>query len=127
MIAPWKPAGYTSVAPYLMVPDASVAIDFLVRVFDAHELARHPGPNGRVMHAELRIDDTVVMMAEASAGWPQLPAHVHVYVSDVDECHSRALAAGAESVQAPVKKDDPDRRGGFAHSGVTWWIATHQP
>lgn len=77
------------------------------------------------MHAEVRIDDSVVMLADAAEGWSPIPAHVHVYVRDVDATYKRALAAGATSVQAPVKKDDADKRGGVqGASGTTWWIAT---
>ncbi len=121
----YKPEGYTSVAPYLVVDGAVRTINFLVRVFDATELRRYPTPDGRIRHAEVRIGDTVVMVADGNAGWPPIGAHVHVYVPDVDAAYERALAAGAMSVQAPVKKDDADRRGGVKDAGgTTWWIAT---
>jgi PhnB protein len=122
----YKPAGYTSVAPYLIVDGAARTIDFLVRALDGVELSRHPGPNGGVMHAEVRIDDTVVMLTDgAPPAWPPQPAHVHVYVADVDATYRRALEAGATSVQAPVQKGDPDKRGGVKDAGgTTWWIAT---
>ena len=120
-----KPDGYTSVAPYLVVDGASRTLDFLARVFDAVELRRFPGEDGKVVHAETRIGDTVVMVADAANGWPAVPAHVHVYVPDVDATYRRALEAGAESVQEPVKKDDEDKRGGVKDAGgTTWWIAT---
>jgi uncharacterized glyoxalase superfamily protein PhnB len=125
MMTNYKPAGYTSVSPYLIVGDASATIDFLARAFDAVELRRFPAPDGRLMHAEVRIDDTVVMLADATDDWPALAAHVHVYVRDVDAAYRRALEAGATSVQEPVKKDDADKRGGVKDSGgTTWWIAT---
>ena len=120
-----KPAGYTSVAPYLIVDGAGRTIDFLVRAFDAVELRRFAAPDGRIMHAEVRIDDTVVMLGDAGPGWPPVAAHVHVYVPDVDATYRRALAAGATSVQEPVKKQDEDKRGGVKDAGgTTWWIAT---
>lgn len=121
----YKPAGHTSVAPYLLVKSAAATIDFLARVFDAKELMRMAAPDGRVMHAEVRIDDTVVMMGEASEGWPPMPAMVHVYVRDADETYRRALAAGATSVQEPTQKGDADKRGGVKDSdGISWWMAT---
>ena len=121
----YKPAGHTSVAPYLVVDGAARTIDFLVQVLDAVELTRIPGPNGGVMHAEVRIDDTVVMLTDGAPGFPTQPAHVHVYVADVDATYRRALDAGATSVQAPVQKGDPDKRGGVKDAGgTTWWIAT---
>jgi uncharacterized glyoxalase superfamily protein PhnB len=120
-----KPLGYTTVSPYLIVDGASQTIDFLVRVFGAVELRRFPDSTGKLMHAEVRIGDTVVMIADGGEGWPPIPSHVHIYVSEVDAVYRRALEAGATSVQEPVKKDDEDKRGGVKDSGgTTWWIAT---
>jgi len=125
MNSTYKPQGYTSVSPYLIVDGASRTVDFLVRVFEAVELRRFADSNGKLMHAEVRIDDTVVMLADGGPGWPPIPSHVHVYVLDVDATYRRALEAGATSVQEPVKKDDADKRGGIKDSGgTTWWIAT---
>jgi uncharacterized glyoxalase superfamily protein PhnB len=121
----YKPTGYTSVAPYLIVNGAAHTIDFLVKAFGAEQLRRFDRPDGTVNHAEVRIDDTVLMLADAVEGWPAQASYVHIYVADVDAAYQRALAAGAESVQAPVKKDDPDKRGGVKDlGGTTWWIAT---
>lgn len=121
----YKPHGYTSVAPYLIVTSASATIDFAKSVLDATELRRFSDDEGRVRHAEVRVDDTVVMIADEVPGWPAIPASVHVYVADVDETYRRALAAGAESVQEPVQKGDEDKRGGVKDAGgITWWIAT---
>lgn len=121
----YKPDGYTSVSPYLIVDGAERTIEFLVRVFGAVELRRFPDDSGRLRHAEVRIDDTVLMLADSTEGWPPVPAHVHVYVPDVDAVYQRALAAGATSAQEPVKKDDADKRGGVKDAGgTTWWIAT---
>lgn len=120
-----KPDGYTSVSPYLIVDGAERTIEFLVRVFGAVELRRFPDDSGRLMHAEVRIDDTVLMLADSNEGWPAVPAHVHIYVPDVDAVYQRALTAGATSAQEPVKKDDADKRGGVKDAGgTTWWIAT---
>ncbi len=121
----YKPEGYPSVAPYLIVDGASRTVDFLKSLFGAEELRRFADETGRVHHAEVRIDDTVVMLADSAEGWPPISAHVHVYVKDVDATYRRALEAGATSVQAPEKKDDPDRRAGVQDAGgTTWWIAT---
>jgi uncharacterized glyoxalase superfamily protein PhnB len=125
MISSHKPLGYTTVSPYLVVDGASQTIDFLVRVFGATELRRFPDSTGKLMHSEVRIDDTVVMIADGGGDWPPIPSHVHVYVPEVDAVYRRALEAGATSVQEPVKKDDEDKRGGVKDSGgTTWWIAT---
>jgi PhnB protein len=123
--ASYKPKGYSSVSPYLIVAGAQKVIDFLQQTFGARALRRHDRPDGSIMHAEVQIADTVVMIGEAGGNWPAVPAHVHVYVEDVDATYRLALAAGGVSVQAPERKSDPDRRGGVKDpSGNTWWIAT---
>jgi PhnB protein len=120
-----KPMAYPTVSPYLVVDGASRTIEFLAAVFDAVELRRFPGPDGTLMHAAVRIDDSVVMLADSTAEWPPVPSHVHVYVPDVDASYRRALDAGAVGVQEPVQKDDEDKRGGVRDDGgTTWWIAT---
>jgi PhnB protein len=122
----FKPDGYSTVSPYLVVNGAADTIAFLQRVFGAEELRRFPDRSGRIIHAEVRIGDTVMMIADAGPpDWPAVAGHVHVYVEDVDATYREALAAGAESVQKPVQKEDEDRRGGARDSGgTTWWIAT---
>ena len=125
MVLQYKPDGYTSVAPYLLVAGAEATIHFLMHVFGAQELRRYAGEGGRIMHAEVLIDDTVVMLADGTDGWPPMPSYVHVYVADVDQTYRRALEAGATSVQEPAQKEDEDRRGGVKDAGgTTWWIAT---
>ena len=97
----WKPDGYTSVAPYLVVDGAQRTIDFLTAVFDAQPLRMHP-MGERLGHAEVRIDDTVLMLADGMDGWPPVASHVHLYVPDVDATWSRALAAGATLPEAAL-------------------------
>jgi uncharacterized glyoxalase superfamily protein PhnB len=122
----FKPTDYSTVSPYLIVNDAAATIDFLKRVFGASEIRTFPDESGKLMHAEVRIDDTVIMLADpAPPDWPPIASYVHVYVRDVDETYRKALAAGATSVQEPVKKQDEDKRGGVKDPrGTTWWIAT---
>jgi PhnB protein len=122
----WKPDGYNTASPYLIVGGAAATIDFLKRAFGAVELRRFPDAAGKLRHAEVRIDDTVIMLADpVPPDWPALPSHVHIYVKDVDATYRRALQAGAESVQEPAKKEDEDKRGGVKDAGgTTWWIAT---
>ena len=125
MTKAFRPASYPAVSPYLIVDGASRTIEFLVRAFDAVELRRFPDSSGQLIHAEVRIDDSVLMIADGTEGWPPIPSHVHIYVSDVDASYRRALQAGAVSEQEPVQKDDADKRGGVKDSGgTTWWIAT---
>ena len=122
----FKPEGYSTVSPYLIAAGAQRVIDFLKQTFGARELRRYDMPDGSIMHAEVLIDDTVVMIGDAGANWPPVPAHLHVYVADVDATYQKALKAGGVSVQAPKRKgEDPDRRGGVKDpTGNTWWIAT---
>lgn len=126
MTAPFKPAGYTSLSPYLMVKGAQRVIDFLKQTFNATELRRFDGPDGTIMHAEVRIDDTVVMLSDGGGQYPPFPSWVHVYVSDVDAAYRRALEAGGQSAQEPRQSaGDPDRRGGVTDpAGNIWWIST---
>jgi len=126
MNTPFKPDRYSTVSPYLVVDGADATIDFLKRVFGAIELRRFPDEAGKLMHAEVRIDDTVIMLADpAPPDWPPVPSYVHIYVEDVDATYRRALDGGALSVQEPVKKQDEDKRGGIRDAGgTTWWIAT---
>jgi len=122
----WKPDGYNTASPYLIAEGAAATIDFLKRTFGAVELRRFSDAAGKLRHAEVRIDDTVIMLADpVPPDWPAIPANVHVYVKDVDATYRRALQAGAESVQEPAKKEDEDKRGGVKDAGgTTWWIAT---
>ena len=126
MTTSYKPEGYSTVSPYLIAAGAQRVIDFLRNAFAARELRRYDMPDGSIMHAEVRIGDTVVMIGDAGQNWPAVQAHLHVYVDDVDATYRRALESGGVSVQTPERKgDDPDRRGGVKDfAGNTWWIAT---
>ncbi len=126
MNRPYKPEGYPSVSAYVMVNGAQRVIDFLKKTFDATELRRFDSPDGSIMHVEVKIEDSVVMLSDGGGSFPAFPVWLHVYVPDVDATYRRALAAGGVSAQEPQqKKDDPDRRGGVKDpSGNTWWIST---
>ncbi|SMQ74519.1 Uncharacterized conserved protein PhnB, glyoxalase superfamily [Devosia lucknowensis] len=120
----YKPDGYTSLSPYLIVDDAQALLDFIKAVFDAEPHAVHRN-DGSVAHAEVWIDDTILMLGEWKGS--NAVAHVHVYVPDVMESFERARSAGGKVVQEPVRKDDPDLRGGIMDaSGTTWWLSTRQ-
>jgi uncharacterized glyoxalase superfamily protein PhnB len=126
MSAAAKPEGYSTVSPYLVVEGAQRVLDFLQRAFDATALRRYERPDGSIMHAEVRIGDSVVMLADATAEWPAFPSMLHLYVSDVDAVYRRALEAGGVSIQEPRQQEgDPDRRGGVRDpAGNGWWMAT---
>lgn len=89
----WKPDGYNSASPYIMVSDARATLEFLRAVFGAEPLRIMPRDDGSLLHAEVRIGDSVVMFAGAVEGWPAVPAYVHVYVPDVDACYQRAVGS----------------------------------
>ena len=123
----YKPRGYNSVSAYLVAEGAQRVIDFLAATFGAKTLRRFDRPDGKVMHAEVMIDDTVVMVADVPPGAAARPLDLHVYVPDVDATYRLALAAGGVSVQEPASKGggDPDRRDGVKDpAGNTWWVAT---
>lgn len=122
---PWKPLDYSSVSPYLLVSRGEEVRGFLRSAFGAVPLRWIERPDGSLMHGEVRVDDSVIMLGEVEGGGVPTPTHIHIYVPDVDEAFQRALDAGAESVQLPRRQDDPDRRAAVCGpSGHTWWIAT---
>src|ERR1700722_16320248 len=120
------PEGYHTVTPYLLVPSGAKLIEFLQAAFGATERHRMPGPNGRIMHAEVQIGDSRIMMGEPPETWKIMTGFIYLYVPDVDAVYHRALAAGAESA-SPLKDEFyGDRTGGIKDpSGNLWWIATH--
>jgi PhnB protein len=126
MSAPHKPIGYPTVSPYLVVNGADPTIAFLTQVFGVRLLRRVATEQGKVMHAEVRMDDSIIKLGDANPpSWPAVPSHVHVYVPDVDDTYRKALNAGAVSVQKPLEKGDGDRRAAVKDAGgTTWWIAT---
>ncbi|PQO34198.1 VOC family protein [Bremerella cremea] len=126
MSTAYKPEGYNSASAYLIVKGAQGTIDFLKQVFSATPLRRIDRENGSIMHAEVKIDDTVIMIADELEGWPAVLSHVHIYVPNVDEVFQKAIAAGATTVQEPSQRSpEDDKRGGFQDTGgTTWWVAT---
>jgi PhnB protein len=126
MAVPYKPAGHQAVIPYLIIPDAEKALEFLSKVFRAKQAEVFRGPNGRVGHATVTIGDSVLMLGECGPQWPAQPASLYVYLTDVDAAYDRALAAGATSTMKPADQFYGDRNCGVKDSNdVTWWIATH--
>jgi len=120
------PEGYHAVTPYLIVDGAAKLIDFLNKTFGATELFRMPAPGGKIGHAEVKIGDSNIMIADTSAEWGTRPAMLYVYVSNVDETHKRALSAGATQVKEPADQFYGDRSSGVNDAfGNYWGIATH--
>jgi hypothetical protein len=87
----YKPEGYNSVSPYFIVDGAQKMVDFLKRLFNAQEKRRYDMPDGTIMHVELQIDDSIIMLRDSSKQFPAVTHVMHVYVEDVDKTFDRAL------------------------------------
>lgn len=116
-----RPDGFHTATPYLYVADARKLIDFVTRAFGGAETRYHDLGNGHV-HAEFRVGDSMFMVGQTEPA----PASIYLYVDDVDAAYSRAVAAGAKSVEAPNNKPYGDRNAWVVDPcGITWFIAAH--
>ncbi len=123
---PFQAPGHSTVSAYVMAKGARGMIDFAAQVFGAETLILMERDDRSVLHASVRIGDSVVMISDATGDYPATPAMLHVYVADVDATYRTALAHGATSLQEPSEKGDGDRRGGVRDGiGNEWWIATY--
>ena len=122
----FKPENYNSLSPYLLVDDAQKLVDLLKVIFDAKELRRYDNDNGSIRHLELKIDDTVIMLANSLENYPANKMMFHVYVADVYKIFEVAIQNGCEIIEKPVQKsNDEDVRGGFLDfAGNSWFVAT---
>ncbi len=119
------PDGYHAITPYLVVEGAAKVIEFASKAFGAQEIFRFPGPNGTIGHAEMKIGDSVIMIADAGR-YPPRPANLVLYVPNVDEVYRKAIAAGATSEREPADQFYGDRSAGVIDTGGNhWWMATH--
>lgn len=133
---PHIPKGYNSITPYLIVKGAAKAIDYYKQVFGATEVFRMDQPDGRVGHAELKIGDSHIMLADENPnmglGYTSAesigasPVSIYLYIPDVDQVAQRAVAAGAKILR-PVENQFYGDRSGFIQDpfGHLWGIATH--
>jgi uncharacterized glyoxalase superfamily protein PhnB len=121
------PKGFHRVTPYLIVPGVARLIDFLQKAFGAKEThPRMARPDGAVMHAEVKIGDSMLMMGEPVGQFQAMPAAFYLYVKDTDSVYRRALEAGATSVSEPADQFYGDRNAGVKDPcGNLWWIGTH--
>jgi uncharacterized glyoxalase superfamily protein PhnB len=125
MATNFKPESYTTITPYLSVAGAAELISFLERTFDANCTERIE-EGGTIMHAEVRIGDGMVMVADACDKMPANLSGLYVYVPDVDATWQRAIDAGATPEKQPADQFYGDRSGGFIDKwGNHWWVATH--
>jgi PhnB protein len=122
----WKPERYHSITPYLIINNAEHLIEFLKQAFDAEELSRMAQPDGGIMHAELRIGDSTLMLADATEQYPPTPAFLYLYVENTDAVYQKALTAGATSIREPTDEFYGDRTAAVKDAfGNQWGIATH--
>ena len=120
------PAGHNAVSPYLVTRDAEQVIRMLREVFGGEEIHRTLRPDGSIRHAEVRIEDSVIMIGEASGEFPAMPCMLHVYVPDCDATHARARSFGLETLREPETQPWGDRSAGVRDgAGNQWWFATH--
>jgi PhnB protein len=129
------PAGYHSVTPYLSIQGAAAAIEFYKKALGAKEIMRMPGPDGRIGHAEIRVGDSRVMLADEHPPLDFLAppsrggstVHLHIYVRDVDAQVEKAVAAGAKLERPVADQFYGDRLGTIQDPfGHVWHIATHK-
>ena len=128
------PEGYHSVTPYLVMKNAAAAIEFYKKAFGAVELFRMAGPGGKIGHAEIKIGDSPVMLADE---YPDMgfkgpeslggtPVSLMIYVDDVDKIFPRAIAAGGKEVRPLQNQFYGDRSGTLTDPfGHVWTISTH--
>jgi PhnB protein len=126
------PDGYHTITPQLTLDNAAQAIDWYKKALGAEEIGRSAGPDGKIMHAEIKIGDSRlmvndVMMGKGPKAYGGSPASLWLYVNDCDGLFNRAVAAGA-TVQMPLADQFWGDRGGCIQDpeGYSWWIATRK-
>lgn len=128
MKAEFKPAGYNSLSPYIISSNAQKLIELLIVIFDAKVTRRYDLPDDKIMHAEVQIDDSILMIADSNEKYPPNQSILHVYLADADLAFEKAIGAGC-TVLDPVtqKEGDPDKRGTFTDfDGNMWSVSTQQ-
>lgn len=119
------PEEHQSVIPYPIIRGVTALVDFLKAAFDAEEIHQIKDSDGSVMHAQVKVLGSSVMMGEAGTSFQPMPGSIYLYVDDVDAYYRRALDAGAESVMEPADQFYGDRSGGIKDpAGNIWWISS---
>jgi len=123
----YKPEGYNSVSAYLIVDGAQKLIALLEKIFKANELRRFEGSNGKIMHSEIKLDDSVIMIADSTDQFPPNQHLIHVFVPNVEEVFEKADESGCEIVDKPAQKEgEPNKRGSFKDFGGNIWAVATQ-
>ena len=122
----FRPPGFGTASPYLIVEGAERLFDFLVETFGGVVDDRTMEEDGSVRHGAVRIGDSMIEFTEAREEWPALSAAVHIYVADADSVYARALENGASSLHPPLDMPYGERTGAVADpTGTQWYIATY--
>ena len=120
------PEGYHTITPYLIVEDADKLIEFIEQVFDGKLIFKMQTDAGKIGHGEMKIGDSMLMLAESSEEWKPTRTMIHLYVKDADSVYQKALDAGADSIKEPEDQFYGDRNASVQDSfGNIWGIATH--
>jgi len=120
------PQGYGTVTPYLIVDGVPRLIDFLRETFHAEVRGRINDKENHVGHAEVKIGNSIVMMADSTPQYSPIPSQLYVYVDSVDDTYMRAMKAGGTTEQEPTTQFYGDRTAAVKDpTGNVWWIATH--
>ena len=129
MTVNYIPNGYHTITPYLAVRDANKLLQFLKQAFDAEEIEIHRDKEGKIMNAELKIGDSIVMIGELPLNYEEsklLKSMIYLYVADADSVYKKAIQADGKSVLEPIDHFYGDRSGAVEDpAGNQWWIATH--
>jgi PhnB protein len=121
------PKGYHTITPLLRVKESLKLIDFLKQAFEAKELDRDNQKNGSIIHAEVKIGDSIIMLADSTSEWKAVTCALYLYVDDTDKRYQMALECGATSLSEPRDEFYGDRCAAVVdHFGNQWWIATRK-
>ena len=120
------PEGFHAVSTYLFVEGASRLIEFISAAFDGELIFHQTRPDGAIMHATMRVGDSMIMLADPTSLFGPMPASIYLYVRDSDAVYHSALNAGGVSVFPIMTLPSGERYGGVKDPcGSIWWIATH--
>lgn len=120
------PAGYTTLAPWVVTEDTAALLRFVSTVFDGEELARIETEDGLIGHAEIRVGDTVLLAFDRRPDWPAMPSLLRIFVADADKAFTRAVESGARIVTELSTAAWGDRGGRIRDPwGNIWWVVSH--
>ncbi len=117
---------FRAITPYLFARDAARLIEFISKAFGGEETYRKERPDGAIIHAEMRVGNSMLMLGEATPQFGPMPTSIYLYVADSDGVYQRAMNVGGSSVFPIMTLPNGERYGGVKDPfGNIWWIATH--